>query len=123
MLLTDTAERKYGLFTVPRQNLHVKEGVHRPLLVIKYVTNAHEGKEGNVNFLATIYHNLVVPRGYYFVKVVDLRTQERGTERPLIWMKLEVGPDQGEASGKTFCTVIHPTTASHYRYINFIHAF
>jgi hypothetical protein len=76
-----------------------------------------------MRFPSTIYANPLIPHGYYWAKVTDLRIEHCGMERPRLWVELEIGPMHEEQRGLQLCSIIHPTAASVYFYSNFIHAF
>ena len=70
--------------------------------------------------LSCIYHNPLIPAGYYFVKVMHLDTEQvPGYERPRIQVRLWVHPRHEIGDDVYLDTIIHPTDKSIYRWINF----
>ena len=72
--------------------------------------------------LASIYRNRCIAAGYYFVKVIDIDTEEVGLNRPRIQVALKIGP-MYEEGGTILNSIIHATDASRYWYKNFILTF
>ena len=72
--------------------------------------------------LSSIYKNPRIRKGYYFVKVMDIATEELGLNRPRIYVELKIGP-MHEESRTNLHSIIHATDAAVYFYKNFIFTF
>lgn len=73
--------------------------------------------------LSSIYRNPQIPAGYYFVKLIDINTEELGLTRPRIWVKLRIGPMYPPESGQHLHSIIHPTDRAIYFYKTFVSTF
>ena len=57
--------------------------------------------------ISSIYSNPVLPEGIYVAKVIGVENETFPT--PAVYVKLRLGPDQKEASGKTMVAVVYDT--------------
>jgi hypothetical protein len=71
----------------------------------------------------SIYANPVIVPGFYWSKVVDLRAEQVGEGRPRLSARLQIGPMHEAAAGVTLASIIHPTDAARFFYINFMNAY
>ena len=76
-----------------------------------------------MKFPSTIYANPIVEPGYYWAKCVDVVPEHCGAERPRLWIQLELGPMHEGAAGVRLCTILHPTPAARYFFVNFLNAY
>lgn len=70
-----------------------------------------------------IYANPVIPPGFYWAEVVDLRAEQVDEGRPRLHIRLQIGPMHEAATGVTLASIIRPSEAARFYYINFIHAY
>ena len=70
-----------------------------------------------------IYINPLIPRGYYWVKVLDVRAEDCEAIRPRLYIRLQIGPMHEAVAGLTLNSIIQPSDAAKYYFINFLAAF
>lgn len=74
--------------------------------------------------LSSIYHNPIVPEGYYYVQIVHLETDEvPGCNKPRILVKLEPWWEHDLGEDILFTAIVYPTEAARFYYENFQNTF
>ena len=70
-----------------------------------------------------IYANPVIAPSFYWAKVVDLRAEQVDDGRPRLHIRLQIGPMHEAAAGLTLASIIHPTEAARFYFVNFVNAY
>ena len=70
-----------------------------------------------------IYDNPLIDKGFYWVKVIDVRVEPCSGGWPRLHIRLQVGLMHEEIAGMVFTSVIHPSDASMCHRLNFLAAF
>jgi hypothetical protein len=74
--------------------------------------------------LSSIYHNPIVPEGYYYVQVVHLETDDvSGCKKPRILVELEPWWEHDLDSDTRFSAIVYPTESARFYYENFQNTF
>jgi hypothetical protein len=66
-----------------------------------------------------IYSNPQIPEGYYFVKLIEVETEDLGFDFPKILAKMKILPNQGINENALFSVIIHPSQKAEYHLKNF----
>jgi hypothetical protein len=74
--------------------------------------------------LSSPYHNPQIEAGYYYVKVIDVCTQDApGCKRPRLLVRVQIHPEHDLGEDVTLAAVIHPSENSQHLYTNFCQTF
>jgi hypothetical protein len=87
------------------------------------LNNVHREGSTTMPLKFNIYANPVIAPGFYWAKVVDLRAEQVDEGRPRLHIRLQIGPMHEGAAGLTLASIIHPTDAARFFYINFMNAY
>lgn len=71
-----------------------------------------------------ILKNPLIPAVFYFAKVLEVKTEEVGKKRPVICIKLRIGPFyDNDAYGAILTCIIHPVDGADKYHLGFIASF
>jgi hypothetical protein len=74
--------------------------------------------------ISSPYHNPLIEAGYYYVKVIELYTQEAPEyNRPRILVRVQIHPCHELGEDVTLAAIIHPSENSKFLYTNFCNTF